>query len=263
MNVFFYLEEVRKKQPLVHHLTNWVTIYQCAQVVKSFGASPVMAHAQEEVCEMASIASALVLNIGTLTSDFIESMIKAATVANKREIPVVLDVCGAGATAFRDDMCFKILNTVKINIIKGNSSEIAKIAGEKVSTKGVDAGEVGADISLVAKELARRVNSLVVATGVNDVVTDGGKTLVVKNGHELMSHVVGTGCMATSVIGTFAGASPSNLLEAAAAGLCCFEIASEIAAQKGAGPGTYIPMLFDEIFKLEENSILRMKRIDS
>ncbi|HOQ13206.1 MAG TPA: hydroxyethylthiazole kinase [Spirochaetota bacterium] len=263
MNVFFYLEEVRKKQPLVHHLTNWVTIYQCAQVVKSFGASPVMAHAQEEVCEMASIASALVLNIGTLTSDFIESMIKAATVANKREIPVVLDVCGAGATAFRDDMCFKILNTVKINIIKGNSSEIAKIAGEKVSTKGVDAGEVGADISLVAKELARRVNSLVVATGVNDVVTDGNKTFIVRNGHELMSHVVGTGCMATSVIGTFAGASPSNLLEAAAAGLCCFEIASEIAAQKGAGPGTYIPMLFDEIFKLEENSILRMKRIDS
>jgi hydroxyethylthiazole kinase len=99
----------------------------------------------------------------------------------------------------------------------------------------------------VAKELARRVNSLVVATGVNDVVTDGNKTFIVRNGHELMSHVVGTGCMATSVIGTFAGASPSNLLEAAAAGLCCFEIASEIAAQKGAGPGTYIPMLFDEI----------------
>ncbi|HON16491.1 MAG TPA: hydroxyethylthiazole kinase, partial [Spirochaetota bacterium] len=177
MNVFFYLEEVRKKQPLVHHLTNWVTIYQCAQVVKSFGASPVMAHAQEEVCEMASIASALVLNIGTLTSDFIESMIKAAIVANKRGIPVVLDVCGAGATAFRDEMCFKILDSVKVNIIKGNSSEIAKIAGEDVSTKGVDSGEVGADIFEVTKNLAKRRDSLVVATGVNDVVTDGGKTL--------------------------------------------------------------------------------------
>ena len=106
MNVYFYLEQVRTKQPLVHHLTNWVTIFDCAQVVKSFGASPVMAHAIDEVADMASLASALVLNIGTLTPEFIDSMKKAALAANAKSIPVVLDVCGAGATKLRDDMCF-------------------------------------------------------------------------------------------------------------------------------------------------------------
>ena len=136
------LERVRKEKPLVHHLTNWVTIYDCANIVKVFGASPVMAHAREEVAEMAGIASALVLNIGTLTTDFVDAMILAGKSANQKGIPVVLDVCGAGATKFRDDKCFEILDEVRVSIIKGNSSEIARIAGESVQTRGVDASTV-------------------------------------------------------------------------------------------------------------------------
>ena len=143
MDVYSFLEAVREKNPVVHHLTNWVTIYDCAQVVKSFGASPVMAHAAEEVADMTGLASALVLNIGTLTTDFIESMKIAARAANTRNIPVVLDVCGAGATPFRDRKCLELLDDAHISIIKGNSSEIARIAGLDVCTRGLTPGMWG------------------------------------------------------------------------------------------------------------------------
>ena len=115
---------------MVHHLTNWVTIYDCAQVVKTLGASPVMAHAVEEVAEMTQIASALVLNIGTLTVDFVEAMKVAARSANKKGIPVILDVCGAGATGLRDRKCLELLNDARIDVVKGNASEVARVAGQ-------------------------------------------------------------------------------------------------------------------------------------
>src|SRR5512136_383683 len=142
LDSFGVFKKVRQEKPVVHHLTNWVTIYDCANIVKVFGASPVMAHAKEEVADMAGIASALVLNIGTLTLDFVEAMLLAAESANRKGIPVVLDVCGAGATKLRDDACFRILDEVRIDIIKGNASEIARIAGEDVHSRGVDATEV-------------------------------------------------------------------------------------------------------------------------
>ena len=220
-----------------------------------------MAHAAEEVADMASIASALVLNIGTLTRDFVDSMIKAALSANSKGIPVVLDVCGAGATPFRDDMCFRILNECRIDVIKGNCSEIAKIAGENVITKGVDSGEVTADMKKLAFALAKSKDSIVVVTGAVDIVTDGKLIYEIFNGHEMMSHVVGTGCMATSVIGTFAAIS-QNRLEAIVSGLCCFEIAAELAVSKGAGPGSFINMVFDEIYSLNKDIIQKMQRVN-
>src|SRR5664279_6190504 len=141
LQAYSLLEKVRQQKPVVHHLTNWVTIYDCAQVVKTLGASPVMAHAQEEVAEMAQIASALVLNIGTLTVDFVEAMKLAAQSANQKGIPVVLDVCGAGATTLRDQKCLELLNEGRVDVIKGNVSEVARIGGESVKTRGVDAAE--------------------------------------------------------------------------------------------------------------------------
>ncbi len=154
------LDDVRERKPLVHHITNWVTIYDCANIVKAFGGSPVMAHAKEEAAEMSAIASSVVLNIGTLTPELVESMIISAKSANKKNIPVVLDVCGAGATKLRDESCLKIINSVKIDIIKGNASEIAKVAGKQVHTKGVDCGNVNEDLSLIAIELAKKQKSL-------------------------------------------------------------------------------------------------------
>ncbi|HPS59241.1 MAG TPA: hydroxyethylthiazole kinase [Spirochaetota bacterium] len=261
MDVNRYLELVRKNQPLVHHLTNWVTIYDCAQVVKSFGASPVMAHAAEESADMTSIASALVLNIGTLTPEFIESMISAALSANRKGIPVVLDVCGAGATKLRDEMCFKLLDKTRIDIIKGNASEVARISGADVQTRGVDSGTVSGSLVNIAAELAVKRKCTVVITGKDDIITDGRRCFTVSNGHELMVHVVGTGCMAASVIGTFAGAAPDDIVEAAAAGLCCFEIAAELAVKKCGGPGSFTNCLFDAIYTLDKDKLETMKWI--
>ena len=230
MKVYDILTKVREQKPLVHHLTNWVTIYDCAQIVKSLGASPVMAHAKEEVADMASIASSLALNIGTLTTEFVESMKIATRTANMREIPVVLDVCGAGATKFRDDKCFELIEETRIDVIKGNASEIARIAGEDVQTKDVDASDVKKDLAFVAQNLARDKDCTVVVTGQTDIIADKNRIYVVMNGHEMMGNVVGTGCMATSVIGTFA-AVEEDLVKACSSALVCFGLAAEISMQ--------------------------------
>ncbi|MDD5259447.1 MAG: hydroxyethylthiazole kinase [bacterium] len=260
MKVSKLLDKVRKQKPIVHHLTNWVTIYDCANIVKALGASPVMAHGPEEVADMAKIASALVLNIGTLTTDFIEAMKLAAISANSKGIPVILDVCGAGATPFRDIKCFELLDQVRINIIKGNASEIAKIAGENVQTKGVDAGKVEKNLISVAQSLAKTRQAIVVITGQEDIIAGQNKTFLVRNGDEIMTHVVGTGCMAASVIGTFA-AVHEDLAEAAAAGLACYEIAAEQAAKKANGPADFKVMMFDAIYKLNGKTADLKQRI--
>ena len=260
MNIYEMLKKVREDAPLIHHLTNWVTIYDCANIVKVFGASPVMAHAKEEVGDMSAIASALVLNIGTLTPEFIESMKIAAKSANSKNIPVVLDVCGAGATKLRDDKCFELLNETRIDIIKGNASEVARIAGETIQTKGVDSTDVGKDLVEIARKLADERNCTVVITGEIDFIADKSKALKVENGHEMMSNVVGTGCMATSVIGTFA-AVESDLVSASAAGLACYEIAAQMAAVDSNGPATFKEMLFDNIFHLKKDEIEKHQKV--
>jgi hydroxyethylthiazole kinase len=263
MDVYAFLEAVRAKRPLVHHLTNWVTICDCAQAVKSLGASPVMAHAPEEAADMTGLASALVLNIGTLTTDLIESMKEAVQTANSRGIPVVLDVCGAGATPFRDRKSFELLDHARIDIIKGNSSEISRIAGLDVCTRGVDTGHVDADLRRIAGILAIERNCTVAITGEEDIVADANTICVVRNGNDMMSRVVGTGCMAASVIGTFAGASPHEVTAAAAAGLCCYGIAAELALTKSAGPASFKQHLFDSLYSLTRDEVFSLQRVES
>ncbi|MBN2575283.1 MAG: hydroxyethylthiazole kinase [Deltaproteobacteria bacterium] len=256
-----FLQAVRDKRPLVHHITNWVTIFDCAQIVKSFGASPVMAHAPEEAAAMTGIASALVLNIGTLTTDVTDSMKLAAVAANQKGIPVVFDVCGAGATPYRDQKSLEILDAAKIGVIKGNSSEIARVAGLAVATKGVDAGHVAADMREVARSLSAQRACTVVVTGAEDIVAGDGKLFLVRNGHPMMANVVGTGCMAASSIGTFAAAAPDRVPEATAAGLACFEIAAELAVQKSDGPVAFKQQLFDCVFRLDEKQVESLQRV--
>ncbi|PIU53357.1 MAG: hydroxyethylthiazole kinase [Deltaproteobacteria bacterium CG07_land_8_20_14_0_80_60_11] len=260
LKAFTLLERVRTQSPVVHHLTNWVTIYDCAQVVKVLGASPVMAHAREEVEEMARLAAALVLNIGTLTMEMVEAMKLAAQSANAEGIPVILDVCGAGATSLRDRKCFELLDEVRIDLIKGNASEMARISGAPVRTKGVDAAPVALDLEEVALSLALRRKCTVVITGPEDLVVDGSRRFVVKNGHPLMSRVVGTGCMAASVIGAFAAVEP-DLALAAAAGLICFNVAGELAAELSPGPGAFKVKLFDCLDALDEPTLAARRRV--
>lgn len=254
-------ERVRREKPLVHHLTNWVTIYQCANMTRAFGAFPVMAHAIEESAEMAGIASALVLNIGTLTPGMVHSMIAAGQKANDIGIPVVFDAVGVGATALRNEKAAEILDSVHVDIIKGNASEIAKLAGEDVVTRGVETTDVEADLIHTAGKLAKSRNATVVVTGVEDVVTDGTATCIVRNGHEMMGAVVGTGCMAASVIGAFAGVE-RDYVKAAAAALVCYEVAGELAAKTANGPGSMLSGLYDEVYTLDSGTIERMVNIE-
>lgn len=255
------LDRVRQQKPVVHHLTNWVTIYDCAQVVKTLGASPVMAHAVEEVAEMTQIASALVLNIGTLTVDFVEAMKVAAKSANKKGIPVILDACGAGATGLRDRKCLELLNEARIDVIKGNASEVARVGGESVRTRGVDATEVAGDVAQLAQKLATLRNATVVVTGRVDIVADGTRIYQVANGHAMMAQVVGTGCMAASVIGAFA-AVERDLVSAAACALAIFGIAGQLAAQNAPGPATFKERLFDSLYNLDRATVDRMQRVE-
>jgi len=256
------LQRVRQQSPVVHHLTNWVTIYDCAQVVKTLGASPVMAHAPEEAAEMTGIASALVLNIGTLTADMVEAMKLAAASANRKGIPVILDVCGAGATEFRDRKAFELLDQVKINVLKGNVSEIARVSGANVRTKGVDTTEVGTDLAKLAQTLAVCRQTTVVVTGGVDIVAGERGIFHVRNGHELMTRVVGTGCMATSLIGAFAAVEP-DLGRAAACALACYGIAAELAAKTSHGPASFKSALFDCLYNLDQPTVERMQRIEA
>ncbi len=255
------LQRVRETKPLIHHITNWVTIYDCANIVRAIGALPVMAHAEEESGDMASIASALVLNIGTLTVEIIKSMKIAGKSANQKDIPIVLDAVGVGATKLRDDKAFELLNEIKINIVKGNASEIARLAGENVKTKGVEATKVEADLIAVARKLSVERNCVTVITGKEDIVTDGTKTYLVKNGHPMLGSIVGTGCMATSVIACFA-AVERDYAKAASAGLACFCIAGELSASRSKGPGTFKENFYDEIYNLNKETIDKMERIE-
>jgi len=261
INPHALLRRIRIQKPVVHHLTNWVTIYDCANVVKVLGASPVMAHALEEVAQMTEIASALVLNIGTLTPELVRAMKVAARSANDNDIPVVLDVCGAGATGLRDRACFELLEEARIDIIKGNASEVARVNGEGVRTRGVDASRVDRDLAEVARELARKRKCTVVVTGKQDLVANEKCLYVVKNGHPMMARIVGTGCMAASVIGTFA-AVEADLGIAAAAGLVCFEVAAEVAVKEAAGPGTFKVKLFDCLYHLDKKTIDRRQKVE-
>lgn len=196
---------IREQKPLIHHITNWVTISDCAQITRNIGALPVMAHAKEEVEEMAGIASALVLNIGTLTTELIESMILAGRVANKKGIPVVLDAVGCGATKLRTDSTLKILNNVRVTIIKGNAGEIATLSGSKAEVRGVESighqGDIKEMVSILSKQYS---NAVVVVTGATDYIGRGDDVTLCKRGHEMMGKVVGTGCMSASILAAFA-----------------------------------------------------------
>jgi hydroxyethylthiazole kinase len=185
----------------------------------------------------------------------------AARTANERNIPVVLDVCGAGATAFRDQKCFEILRDVRVDILKGNGSEIARIAGKDVRTRGVDSTDVAGNLQEIAAGLARTRRCTVVITGKEDIISDVARTYHVGNGVEMMARVVGTGCMATSVIAAFAGASPKDMSAAAAAGLSCYGIAAELAAGGSAGPASLKQNLLDSISSLTQAQVEAMQKV--
>ncbi|MFA5346751.1 MAG: hydroxyethylthiazole kinase [Methanoregula sp.] len=256
-DIFAY---VREKRPLVHHITNYVTVNDCANITISAGATPVMADAPEEVCEMVAVADALVLNIGTLNKGQVESMILAGGMANDRQIPVVLDPVGAGATRFRTSTALRLLDELKITILKGNAGEIGVLAGAEAKVRGVDSGGMTGDPVKIARKFAGISGITVVVSGATDIVTDGRRVVLVENGHPLMGSISGTGCMAASVTGAFAAVSDDPVIASAAA-LASFGVAGEKAAAFAHGPYSFKTALFDEMAALTPEDLASCARI--
>lgn len=252
------LGRVRERRPLVHCITTTVTQNDVANALLAIGAAPVMAQAAEDVEAMVDQADALVLNLGTPTLPAVDVMLQAARHANAAGIPVILDPVGAGATPFRTAQANRLLAAVKIACVRGNAGEIAALAGRPVrAVRGVDAEEgepaPGAPDGLAAA-LALRLGGVVAATGPLDVVTDGTRLVHLAHGHALLRRITGSGCMATACIGAFA-AVETDPLAAAVAGLACFEIAAEQAADGAAGPGSFRVALFDALAALDPRTV--------
>ena len=248
------LKSLRAKKPLIHNITNYVVMNYTANALLACGASPVMAHAQGEVEEMASFAGALVLNIGTLTPYWIESMVKAGKRANELNVPIILDPVGSGATNLRTESAKRLIEALSIQVVRGNASEVLSLAREGARTKGVDAIHSVDEAADAAIELSRELNTTLAITGEIDLVTDGARVLMVYNGHELMGYVTGTGCTATVIIGAFL-AVDSDPVTATATGLGYFGLAGEKGAETAKGPGTFQVSLLDALYNMDEKQL--------
>ncbi|MDL2232492.1 hydroxyethylthiazole kinase [Ruminococcaceae bacterium OttesenSCG-928-L11] len=236
------IERVRTSNPLIHHITNYVTVNDCANITLAIGASPIMADALAEAADIAAMAQAVVLNMGTLNERTIPAMLAAGAAANRAGIPVVLDPVGAGASPLRGDTARQILDAVALTVLRGNSSEIRFMAGLSSSTKGVDASDSDlasdSDAMAVAKAAAQKLGCTVVITGPVDTVSNGVHGWRIANGHPMLARLTGTGCMCSSLIGSFCGAAPDAPLTACIAALLTEGIAGEIAYEQAGAQGT-------------------------
>lgn len=249
------LADLRERKPLVHQITNYVVMNETANATLALGALPVMAHAAEEVEEMVKLASALVLNIGTLSEHWVEAMLLAGGSANARGIPVVLDPVGAGATDYRTRTARRILDHVGVTVLRGNAGEIATLVGIDAEVRGVESIGTGGDPAELARQAAGRLGVVASVTGPVDHVSDGERVLRVANGHELLAAVTGTGCISSALTGCFLAAKPDAPLEAAAEALAAFGVAGEIAAEGAHGPGSFHMALYDALWNLEPETL--------
>ncbi len=254
------LEKIRTGRPLIHNITNYVVMNTTANALLALGASPVMAHASEEVEEMAGLASALVLNIGTLSGPWIEAMKSAARAARKKGIPIVLDPVGAGATKLRTSVSLDLLETARPAIVRGNASEIRALASAERETKGVESRHGSEEALAAARDLCARFGSVVSVSGEVDFIVGAGPIARIANGHPMMPRVTGLGCTASALTGAFAAVNPSAL-RAAAHAMAVMGIAGEIAAERSTGPGSLQLNFIDALYALSENDIQTRLRI--
>lgn len=264
---------VHKQSPIVHCITNYVTVNDVANIILAAGASPIMADDIEEVSDITSICNSLVLNIGTLNSRTIESMIKAGKTANELQHPVVLDPVGMGASQLRMDTTLRLLKEVQFSVIKGNASEIKGILNKTRTSRGVDVSlediihesNVNEYIE-VAKEVSKASSAVVVITGAIDIITNGEKTYIIRNGHENMGKITGTGCMLAGVIGGFIGANPENILDSTATAVAAMGLSGELAnkksIEKGLGTGSLRTYIIDYMSNLNSKELKEGMKIE-
>jgi hydroxyethylthiazole kinase len=248
------LTAIREKKPLIHNITNFVVMNYTANALLAMGASPVMAHAQNEVEDMVAFAGALVLNIGTLTEDWIHSMIKAGKKASEQQTPIILDPVGSGATQLRTDSAKKIIAETRVSVIRGNASEILSLRHAESKTKGVDSIHSVDEAAKTATILAQELDTTLAITGPVDLITDGDRMLRVKNGHPLIGYVTGTGCTATVAIGAFL-AVDDDPLSATATALAYFGLAGEVAGKHAGAPGSFMIQMIDALYTITPEAL--------
>jgi len=259
------LENVRGKCPLIHNITNYVTVNDCANIVLACGASPIMSDDQSEVEEITTICGGLNINIGTLNKRTIESMFLAGKRANALSHPVVLDPVGAGASKLRTETAQKLLEEVKFTVIRGNISEVKTLASGSGTTKGVDADvadkvtEENLDSAVAfAKAFAAQTGAVIAITGAIDIVADAEKAYCIRNGNAMMSSITGTGCQLSALTAAFVTANPGHPLEAAAAAVCAMGLAGETAHKRLTpldGNSTYRNYIIDAIYNMTPDQL--------
>ncbi len=262
-----WLKKVKDVRPLVHNITNVVVTNVVANSLLAVGASPVMAYAVEEVDEMARTANALALNMGTLDRQLVESMFEAGRAANEAQTPVIFDPVGVGATAYRNDVAAQVTDELDITVLRGNYGEIGFMVGTGGKVKGVDSAGGGEQLPQLMKSWAKARNTVVIATGPIDYVTDGNHVFALHNGNPLLAAITGSGCQATGIIAAFCGvvergAAPAEYADACIAALTAFNVAGELAAATANGPGSLQAALFDVLFNLDENVLIERARIE-
>ncbi len=259
------LENTRKRVPLVHNITNYVTVNDVANVLLACGASPIMSDEPDDVVDITSICGGLNINIGTLNKRSIEAMFAAGKRANELGHTVLLDPVGAGASALRTQTAVDLAEKIKFDVIRGNASEIKTLALGSGSTKGVDAdaadavSEENLDFMVkFVKELAEKAGAIIAVTGAIDLVADAEKCYVIRNGRAEMSKITGTGCQLSGIITAFVTANPENKLEAVAAAVCAMGLAGEIGfanMQSGDGNSTYRNRIIDAVYNMDGETL--------
>ena len=251
------LDRVRAESPLVHNITNYVVMNSSANILLAAGASPVMAHAPEEAAEMAGLAGSLVLNIGTLSTPWIEAMLLAGIAANGKGIPIILDPVGSGATGFRTASVRRLLRELHPAVLRGNASEIASLTGGGGATRGVDSTDpISASLAQAAHQFATKEQCVVAISGPVDLISDGQRCFRVGNGHPLMTRVTGLGCGLSAMTGAFcAVAREIPLVEAVAASFGFYGVCAEIAAARTGAPGSFQTAFIDTLFSLSGDEL--------
>jgi len=253
--------KIRETTPLVHNITNYVVMNTTANALLALGASPVMAHAQEEVADMVRLAGALVINIGTLSPHWVRAMHRAAQRASSLGVPIVLDPVGAGATAYRTETARALARETPPTIIRANASEIMAMVVADSITKGVDSTVLPEQALEAAQQLGRAYGCVVCVSGATDYITDGGRVIKVLNGHPMMPRVTGLGCVASALCGAFAAVNGSPL-QATAHAMAVLGIAGERAAERAGGPGSLQTHLLDALYNLTEQQIAEHLRVE-
>jgi len=254
------LQKVRKNKPLIHHITNYVVMNSTANTTLAIGASPIMAHAHDEMEAMQGFAGALNINIGTLDEYWIESMLIAGKAATVNKTPIILDPVGSGATDLRTDTTSKILEQVNVTVIRGNASEIMSLATSDFKIQGVDSLETVDRAKESGRKIAENFRKVIAITGETDFITDGKNAFEVNNGDPMFSVVTGTGCAATTAISCF-NAVETDPLIATTAALAYFGLAGEVAAKNSSGPGSFQAALYDALYNLTTEEVVKGVKI--